>query len=74
MSGAARATSTASSMALIRGRHTLNGSAKQIAEELRGFRALDCGHVALEVSYSTFPAILETIDLIAGEIKPRVVG
>jgi probable F420-dependent oxidoreductase len=61
-------------MSLIRGRgrHTLNGSAKQIAEELRGFQALDCGHVALEVSYSTFPAILETIDLIADEIKPKV--
>ena len=61
-------------MGLIRGRHTLNGSAKQIAEELRGFQALGCGHVALEVSYSTFPAILETIDLIADEIKPRVAG
>ena len=61
-------------MSLIRGRHTLNGSAKQIAEELRGFQALDCGHVALEVSYSTFPAILETIDLVADEIKPRVAG
>jgi probable F420-dependent oxidoreductase len=61
-------------MGLIRGRHTLNGSAKQIAEELRGFAALGCGHVALEVSYSTFPAILETIDLVAGEIKPRLAG
>jgi probable F420-dependent oxidoreductase len=59
-------------MGLIRGRHTLNGSAKQIAEELRGFQALGCGHVALEVSYSTFPAILETIDLVADEIKTRV--
>jgi probable F420-dependent oxidoreductase len=61
-------------MGLIRGRHTLNGSAKQIAEELRGFAALGCGHVALEVSYSTFPAILETIDLVADEIKPRLAG
>ena len=61
-------------MGLIRGRHTLNGSAKQIAEELRGFAALGCGHVALEVSYSTFPAILDTIDLVADEIKPRLAG
>jgi probable F420-dependent oxidoreductase len=61
-------------MGLIRGRYTLNGSAKQIAEELRGFQALGCGHVALEVSYTTFPAILETIDLVADEIKPRVAG
>ena len=59
-------------MGLIRGRHTLNGSAKQIAEELRGFQALGCGHVALEVSYSTFPAILETIDLIANRIRPQL--
>ena len=42
-------------MGLLRGRHTLNGSAKQIADELRGFKALGCGHVALEVSYSTLP-------------------
>jgi probable F420-dependent oxidoreductase len=61
-------------MGLIRGRHTLNGSAKQIAEELHGFQALGCGHVALEVSYSTFPAILETIDLVADEVKPRLAG
>ena len=59
-------------MGLIRGRHTLNGSVTQIADELRGFRDLDCGHVALEVSYSTFPAILETIDLIANKIRPQL--
>ncbi|PYN81204.1 MAG: hypothetical protein DMD96_11285 [Candidatus Rokuibacteriota bacterium] len=59
-------------MGLIRGRHTLNGSITQIADELRGFRDLDCGHVALEVSYSTFPAILETIDLIANRIRPQL--
>jgi probable F420-dependent oxidoreductase len=52
-------------MSLIRGRHTLTGSVKRIVDELRGFHALDCGHVALEVSYATFPAILETIDRIA---------
>jgi len=57
---------------LIRGRHTLNGSPAQIAEELRGFAALGCGHVALEVSYSTFPAILETIDLIAEQVRPKL--
>jgi probable F420-dependent oxidoreductase len=61
-------------MGLIRGRHTLNGSAKQIADELAGFKALGCGHVALEVSYSTFPAIFETIDRIADTIRPRVAG
>ena len=59
-------------MSLLRGRHTLSGSVKQIAEELAGFAALGCGHVALEVSYSTYPAILETIDLVAEKIRPRV--
>src|SRR2546422_619608 len=60
----------AGDMAFIRGRHTLSGSVKQIVDELRGFQALDCGHVALEVSYSTFPAILETIDLLADKVQP----
>jgi len=59
-------------MALIRGRHTVNGTVAQIAEELRGFEALGCGHVALEVSYSTFPAILETIDLLAEKVRPQL--
>jgi probable F420-dependent oxidoreductase len=59
-------------MGLIRGRHVLTGSAARIAEELRGFQALDCAHVALEVSYSTYPAILETIDILAAEVRPRL--
>ena len=61
-------------MALMRGRHTLHGTPKQIAEELAGFEALGCGHVALEVSYSTYPAILETIDLVADKIRPQLAG
>jgi hypothetical protein len=59
-------------MSLLRGRHTLTGTPKQIADELRGFKALGCGHVALEVSYSTYPAIAETIDLVAEKIRPQV--
>ena len=46
--------------------------AAQVAEELRGFEALGVSHVALEVSYSTYPAILETIDLIADKIRPAL--
>jgi probable F420-dependent oxidoreductase len=61
-------------MALMRGRHTLHGTPKQIAEELAGFEALGCGHVALEVSYSTYPAILETIDIVADKIRPQLGG
>src|SRR5207245_10386388 len=59
-------------MGLMRGRHTLNGSAKQLAYELSGFKALGCGHVALAVSYSTFPAILESLDLVAEKIRPQL--
>jgi alkanesulfonate monooxygenase SsuD/methylene tetrahydromethanopterin reductase-like flavin-dependent oxidoreductase (luciferase family) len=61
-------------MALIhgRGRHVLGGPLAKIVEELRGFQALGCEHVALEVSYSTYPAILQTIDVIAEQLRPAV--
>jgi probable F420-dependent oxidoreductase len=59
-------------MTLMRGRHALAGSPNKIAEELRLFQALGVSHVALEVSYSTFPAILQTVDIIAGELKPAL--
>ncbi|MGH7264294.1 MAG: TIGR03619 family F420-dependent LLM class oxidoreductase [Candidatus Rokuibacteriota bacterium] len=59
-------------MSLLRGRHALTGSVAQVTEALRGFRDLGVSHVALEVSYTTFPAILETIDLLADEVKPRL--
>ena len=61
-------------MSLIRGRHTLAGSIRQVTDALHGFQALGMSHVALEVSYSTYPAILETIDVIAGEIGPALRG
>jgi len=60
-------------MALIRGRHVIGGTVAKIAEELRGFRDLGCGHIALEVSYSTYPAIHDTIDIIAARLRPQVV-
>jgi probable F420-dependent oxidoreductase len=61
-------------MGLLRGRHVIEGSIPKILEELRGFQGLDCGHVALEVSYSTYPAILETIDLIGERLRPQLAG
>jgi len=61
-------------MMLIRGRHVVGGSVEEIAGELGGFRALGCGHIALEVSYSTYPAIHETIDIIAERLRPTVAG
>ena len=59
-------------MTLIRGRHVFGGSVAMIADELRGFRDLGCGHIALEVSYTTYPAIHETIDIIAERLRPAV--
>jgi len=61
-------------MGLIRGRHVIGGSVATLVEELRGFQALGCQHIALEVSYSTYPAILETIDIIAERLRPPVAG
>jgi probable F420-dependent oxidoreductase len=61
-------------MGLIRGRHLIQGSIGRVVEELRAFQALDCAHVALEVSYSTYPAILQTIDILAAEVRPRLAG
>jgi probable F420-dependent oxidoreductase len=59
-------------MGLIRGRHVLAGPVAAIIDELRGYQALGCEHVALEVSYSTYPAILQTIDLVATRLRPAV--
>ncbi len=61
-------------MSLIRGRHVIGGPVAKIVEELRGYQALGCQHIALEVSYSTYPAILETIDISAERLRPPVAG
>ncbi len=61
-------------MSLLRGRYAIQGSVANVIEALRGFQALGCSHVALEVSYTTFPAILETIDILAQDVRPQVTG
>jgi probable F420-dependent oxidoreductase len=61
-------------MRLLRGRYAIQGPVARVIEELQGFKSLGCNHVALDVSYSTFPTILETIDILAGEVKPRLAG
>jgi hypothetical protein len=58
--------------ALLGTRHILRGPLANIVRELRQYQSAGCGHVALEVSYSTYPAILETIDIIAEEIRPAL--
>ena len=58
--------------ALLGARHVIRGSVTEIARDLRAYRAAGCSHVALEVSYSTYPAILETIDILAEEVRPAI--
>jgi probable F420-dependent oxidoreductase len=65
---------TAVDLAFLRGRHVIGGPVAKILDELRGFRAAGCEHIALEVSYSTYPTILETIDVIAERLRPHVVA
>ena len=55
---------------LLRGRHAIRGTARQIAGQLAEYQRLGISHMALEVSYSVYPAILETIDMLAEEVKP----
>jgi len=43
-----------------------------VLDELAVFQDLGVSHVALEVSYTTYPAILETIDIVADKIRPRL--
>jgi probable F420-dependent oxidoreductase len=57
---------------LLRGRHTVRGTARQIAGQLAEYQRLGVSHMALEVSYSIYPAIFETIDILAEEIKPAL--
>jgi probable F420-dependent oxidoreductase len=57
---------------LLRGRHAIRGTARQIAGQLAEYQRLGIGHMALEVSYSVYPAIFETIDILAEEIKPTL--
>lgn len=58
--------------ALLGARHVLRGPLTSIVRELRQYQSAGCEHVALEVSYSTYPAILDTIDIIAEEVRPAL--
>jgi probable F420-dependent oxidoreductase len=58
--------------ALLGSRHIVRGPLTSVARELRQYQSAGCSHVALEVSYSTYPAILETIDVLAEEIRPAL--
>jgi probable F420-dependent oxidoreductase len=58
--------------ALLGTRHVIRGSTAAVAKDLRQYQTAGCGHVALELSYSTYPAILDTIDILAEEIRPAL--
>lgn len=57
---------------LLGARHVVRGGVAAVTRELRAYQAAGCRHVAVEVSYSTFPAILETIDVLAEEVGPAL--
>jgi hypothetical protein len=59
-------------MGYLRGRHAIHGTARQVVESLRAYGALGVSHVALDVSLTTYPAILETIDVLAREVRPAL--
>jgi probable F420-dependent oxidoreductase len=58
--------------ALLGSRHVVRGPITNVTRELRQYQSYGCDHVALEVSYSTYPAILDTIDVLAEEIRPAL--
>jgi probable F420-dependent oxidoreductase len=64
----------AADMSFLRGRYAVHGRARDVVETLRGFADAGCRHVALDVSLTTYPAILETIDALAGEVRPALAG
>ena len=42
-----------------RGRHTVRGTHAQVTEQLVEYQRLGVSHMALEISYSVYPAILD---------------
>ena len=50
----------------------MRGTVKQVAGQLAEYQRFGMGHVALEVSYSVYLAILETVDLLAETVKPAL--
>lgn len=43
---------------------------KEVTRQLAEYRRLGVSHMALEVSYSVYPAIIETIERLAREVNP----
>jgi probable F420-dependent oxidoreductase len=62
----------AADMSYLRGRPAVHGSVRAVIDALRAYAALGCRHIALDVSLTTYPAILDTIELLAGEVRPAL--
>jgi probable F420-dependent oxidoreductase len=54
------------------GRPPLTGSAPQIVEDLAAYAAAGVGHFILDFSVPTVPEMLEVIERIAADVRPRV--
>lgn len=54
----------------LRGRHPVKGTVRQVTGQLAEYQRLGMDHIALEISYSTYPAVMDTIDILANEVKP----
>lgn len=59
---------------LLAGRHVLRGSVARVVEQLQEYGALGCSHTALDVAFTTYPAILETIECLVRQVRPKVAG
>jgi probable F420-dependent oxidoreductase len=59
-------------MSLLRGRWTFHGSVDQVIDTLRQLRDLGCQHVAFDVAFTTYPAVLETIEVLGRTVRPAL--
>ncbi|HTU03347.1 MAG TPA: hypothetical protein VMG58_16075, partial [Candidatus Sulfotelmatobacter sp.] len=59
-------------MRWLAGRYAIRGRVDQVIEQLLEYQRLGVSHVALDVSYTSYPAILDTVELITEQVKPRV--
>jgi hypothetical protein len=43
----------------------------QVIQELKGYQALGCQHVVIDLSNLSFPSLLATLDILAQEVRPQ---
>lgn len=52
----------------------LRGTVDRVIEELKGYQALGCEHIVIELAYLSFPSLMKSMDIVAEEIRPRVMS